>query len=40
MSDLKDSQKLPAGSVRTEFFAVGLRSPFRFSIDAPTGRKE
>jgi uncharacterized repeat protein (TIGR03806 family) len=28
---------LPANSVRTEFFAVGLRSPWRFSIDPPTG---
>ncbi|MBL9115352.1 MAG: PQQ-dependent sugar dehydrogenase [Verrucomicrobiaceae bacterium] len=28
---------LPATSVRTEFFSVGLRNPFRFSIDAPTG---
>jgi len=25
-------------SVRTEFWAVGLRNPWRFSIDAPTGR--
>jgi uncharacterized repeat protein (TIGR03806 family) len=24
-------------TVRTEFYAVGLRSPWRFSIDAPTG---
>ena len=28
---------LPAGNVRSEFFAIGLRNPFRFSIDAPTG---
>jgi uncharacterized repeat protein (TIGR03806 family) len=28
---------LPASTVRTEFFSVGLRNPFRFSIDAPTG---
>ena len=26
-----------AAAVRTEFWAVGLRSPWRFSIDAPTG---
>ena len=25
-------------SVRTEFWAVGLRNPWRFSFDAPTGR--
>ena len=24
--------------VRTEMFAVGFRNPWRFSIDAPTGR--
>ncbi len=28
---------IPAGDVRTEFFAVGIRSPFRFSIDPVTG---
>ena len=28
---------IPAASVRTEFFAVGLRNPFRFSIDPVTG---
>lgn len=28
---------IPAANVRTEFFSVGLRNPFRFSIDAPTG---
>ncbi len=28
---------LPAANVRTEFFSVGLRNPFRFSVDAPTG---
>jgi glucose/arabinose dehydrogenase len=27
-----------SNNVRTEFWAVGLRNPFRFSIDAPTGR--
>ena len=27
-----------AGTVRTEIFATGFRNPFRFSIDAPTGR--
>ncbi|SUS07603.1 hypothetical protein DF3PB_470014 [uncultured Defluviicoccus sp.] len=26
------------GSVRTEFWAVGLRNPWRFAFDAPTGR--
>ncbi|MFM7604266.1 MAG: PQQ-dependent sugar dehydrogenase, partial [Prosthecobacter sp.] len=28
---------IPAANVRTEFFSTGLRNPFRFSIDAPTG---
>ncbi len=28
---------IPAANVRTEFFSVGLRNPFRFSIDPPTG---
>ena len=28
---------IPAANVRTEFFSVGLRNPFRFSVDAPTG---
>ena len=28
---------LPAANVRTEFFSIGLRNPFRFSIDATTG---
>ncbi|MFN0077035.1 MAG: PQQ-dependent sugar dehydrogenase [Prosthecobacter sp.] len=28
---------IPAANVRTEFFSSGLRNPFRFSIDAPTG---
>jgi uncharacterized repeat protein (TIGR03806 family) len=32
-----NGQNLPATSVRTEFFSVGLRNPFRFSVDAPTG---
>jgi len=32
-----NGQSLPATSVRTEFYAVGLRNPFRFSVDAPTG---
>jgi glucose/arabinose dehydrogenase len=27
-----------SNNVRTEFWAVGLRNPFRFSIDRPTGR--
>ena len=27
-----------SGSVRDEFWAVGLRNPWRFSFDAPTGR--
>ena len=26
------------GSLRTEFWAVGMRNPWRFSFDAPTGR--
>ena len=32
-----NGQNLPAANVRTEFFSVGLRNPFRFSVDAPTG---
>ena len=28
---------IPAANVRTEFFSVGLRNPFRFSVDATTG---
>ncbi len=28
---------IPAGNVRTEFFATGLRNPFRFSVDSQTG---
>lgn len=28
---------IPAANVRTEFFSVGLRNPFRFSVDVPTG---
>ncbi len=32
-----NGQDLPAANVRTEFYSVGLRNPFRFSIDAPTG---
>ena len=28
---------LPRTNVRTEFFSIGLRNPFRFSIDAATG---
>ena len=34
---LFNGQSLAATSVRTEFFSVGLRNPFRFSVDAPTG---
>ncbi len=32
-----NGQNLVASTVRSEFFSVGLRNPFRFSIDAPTG---
>jgi uncharacterized repeat protein (TIGR03806 family) len=32
-----NGQSLPAAGVRTEFYCVGLRNPFRFSIDLPTG---
>ena len=32
-----NGQNLPAANVRTEFYSVGLRNPFRFSVDAPTG---
>ncbi|MDA7882302.1 PQQ-dependent sugar dehydrogenase, partial [Akkermansiaceae bacterium] len=32
-----NGQNLPAASVRTEFYAVGLRNPFRFSVDPDTG---
>lgn len=32
-----NGQPVVPGAVRTEFWAVGLRSPWRFSIDAPTG---
>ena len=28
---------IPAANVRTEIFSAGLRNPFRFSIDSPTG---
>ena len=28
---------IPAANVRTEFYSVGLRNPFRFSVDAQTG---
>jgi uncharacterized repeat protein (TIGR03806 family) len=31
-------QTFAADTVRTEIYATGLRNPFRFSIDAPTGR--
>lgn len=32
-----NGESIPAATVRTEFFSVGLRNPFRFSVDAPTG---
>ncbi len=32
-----NGQPVAPGAVRTEFWAVGLRSPWRFSFDAPTG---
>jgi len=32
-----NGQSLPATDVRTEFYAVGLRNPFRFSVDPATG---
>ena len=31
-----NGMSLPAANVRTEFFSIGLRNPFRFSIDATT----
>ena len=33
-----DGQSVSPESVRTEFYAVGLRNPWRFSFDPPTGR--
>lgn len=32
-----NGQNLTATSVRTEFYSVGLRNPFRFSVDTPSG---
>jgi glucose/arabinose dehydrogenase len=32
------NQPISPTSIRTEFYAAGLRNPFRFSFDAPTGR--
>ena len=32
------SVAIPAGTLRTEIYATGLRNPFRWSFDPPTGR--
>ena len=34
---LFNNVNLPAANVRTEFFAVGMRNPWRFSFDSATG---